>query len=88
MKDLLRKCLEKLDEKEYSTPGMEKHWTYLPLEIIPYIKVRPQTEWNANLEILKILQKLISNSRGKHKANQYHDGDFIPDKTYWRQKEY
>ena len=34
-----------------------------------------------------IIQKLISNSWGKHKANQYHDGDFIPDKTYWRQKE-
>ena len=25
---------------------------------------------------------------GKYKANQYHDGDFIPDQTYWRQKEY
>ena len=38
-----------------------------------------------------ILQKLISNSWEKHKANhwnQYHDGDFIPDKTYWHQKEY
>ena len=23
-----------------------------------------------------------------NKANQYHDGDFIPDKTYRRQKEY
>ena len=30
----------------------------------------------------RTLQKLISNSRGKHKANQYHDGDVIPDKTY------
>ena len=29
------------------------------------------------------LQKLISNSWGKHKANQYHDSDVIPDKTYW-----
>ena len=34
------------------------------------------------------LQKLISNSWGKHKANQYHDGDFIPDKTFWRQKDF
>ena len=31
---------------------------------------------------------LVQKLRGKHKANQYHDGDFIPDKTYWRQKEY
>ena len=38
--------------------------------------------------LLYYLQKYISNSWGKHKANQYHDGDFIPDKTYWRQKEY
>ena len=37
---------------------------------------------------LKVLSNIISNSWGKHKANQYHDGDFIPDKTYWRQKEY
>ena len=37
---------------------------------------------------IPVLQNLISNSWGKHKANQYHDGDFIPDKTYWRQKEY
>ena len=34
------------------------------------------------VRVLNIIQKLISNSRGKHKANQYHDGDFIPDKTY------
>ena len=34
------------------------------------------------------LQKLISNSWGKHKANQYNDGEFIPDKPFWRQKEY
>ena len=35
------------------------------------------------------VQKLInSNSWGEHKANQYYDGDFIPDKTYWHQKEY
>ena len=34
--------------------------------------------------LLSILQKLISNSWGKHKGNHYHDGDFIPsDKTYW-----
>ena len=30
--------------------------------------------------------KIISNSWGKHKVNQYHD--FIPYKTYWRQKVY
>ena len=40
------------------------------------------------LEVITELQKYISNSWGKHKANQYHDGDFIPDETYWRQKEY
>ena len=38
--------------------------------------------------IINKIQKLISNSWGKHKANQYHDGELIPDKTYWRQKEY
>ena len=37
---------------------------------------------------LCIFQKLFSNSWGRQKANQYHVGDFIPDKTYWRQKEY
>ena len=35
-----------------------------------------------------VIQKIISNSWRKGKANQYHDGDFIPDKTYWRQKEH
>ena len=25
----------------------------------------------------------ISNSRGKNEGNQYQDGDFTPDKTYW-----
>ena len=29
-----------------------------------------------------LLQKLISNSWAKHKENQYHDGDFIPDKVW------
>ena len=29
-----------------------------------------------------LLQKLISNLQGKHKVNQYNDGDSIPDKTY------
>ena len=29
-----------------------------------------------------------SNSWGKHKANRYHDGEFIPDKTYWLQKDF
>ena len=33
-------------------------------------------------------EELVSNSWGKHKANQWHDGDFIPDKTYWRQKDF
>ena len=36
--------------------------------------------------LVSTLQKLISNSWGKHKANQYHDGDFITDKTYSRQE--
>ena len=40
------------------------------------------------LEYFYLIQKFISNSRGKHKAKQYHDGDFIPDKTYWRQKDF
>ena len=33
-------------------------------------------------------KKIISSSWGKHKGNQYHDGDFIPDKTYWRPKDF
>ena len=44
--------------------------------------------WFLNTDkLFKKLQELISNSWGKHKANQNHDGDFIPDKTYWRQKD-
>ena len=43
---------------------------------------------DAVVKILFLSWKIIRNSWGKHKANQYHDGDFIPDKTYWRQKEY
>ena len=38
------------------------------------------TCWNSGGSLQDWLQKLISNSWGKHKANQYHDGDFIPDK--------
>ena len=42
----------------------------------------------ADKTLLDNIQKLISNSWGKRKANQYHDSYFIPDKTYWRQKEH
>ena len=38
-----------------------------------------------NKLVFAIFKKLISNSWEKHKGNQYHDSDFIPDKTLWMQ---
>ena len=47
--------------------------------------IRPELSLDISEFDLKkgVVQKLICNSWGKHKGNQYHDGDFIPDKTYW-----
>ena len=64
--------------------GLRKRFEILAWEYAHYKHIFTQIYHNN----LYLMQKLISNLWGKHKGNQYHGDNFIPDKTYWRQKEY
>ena len=54
-----------------------------------YIYIYTEEDRMGETSVINHIKKFVSNSWGKHKGKQYHDGDLIPDKTYWpNEKEY